>query len=264
MYLNKYFSYSYRKKQFYYENYPDKRVDLIKKSLLDYIELNAYHKSANKTLNYKQHIISLSRLGKNNISDIYTIFNSSIKNNYTSITKYIIRQYALKWSFQIKILEWITRKGYLLMIKLLFNYYQKIIYRDNMLICASEYGHLNIVKYVIKLGADIHVNNNLSICYAAEKGYLYIVKYLIKCGANIHVNNEYALQKACYSRYLSIVELLLKNGADIHTNNDNALRSAVYYEQIDLIKLLIKYGANFHANHDEVFKYLKENSLIKN
>ncbi|AQN68735.1 ankyrin repeat protein [Saudi moumouvirus] len=45
-------------------------------------------------------------------------------------------------------------------------------------------GHLDVVKYLIKNGADVHANNDRALELASECDYKKIVKYLIKNGAN--------------------------------------------------------------------------------
>ena len=51
---------------------------------------------------------------------------------------------------------------------------------------SIQNGHLDIIKYLIKQGANIHTNDDFALRYNASKGHLNIVKYLIKNGANIH------------------------------------------------------------------------------
>ena len=48
---------------------------------------------------------------------------------------------------------------------------------NNALCWASEDGHLDIVKYLVEHGANIHFNNALS--WALEYGHLDVVKYLV-------------------------------------------------------------------------------------
>src|SRR4051812_4078405 len=51
---------------------------------------------------------------------------------------------------------------------------------DNiLLIIASKYEYLEIVKYLIENGADLHAKNNCTLRQAAYRGYLEVVKYLV-------------------------------------------------------------------------------------
>ncbi len=48
---------------------------------------------------------------------------------------------------------------------------------------ASENGHLEIVKYLVSLGADVRALDNYAVRYASENGHLETVKYLTSVGA---------------------------------------------------------------------------------
>jgi len=57
------------------------------------------------------------------------------------------------------------------------------------------------------LGNEINYNWNY-LCWAAERGHLEVVKYLIENGANIHAADDYALRWAAYNGHLEIVKYL--------------------------------------------------------
>ena len=73
-------------------------------------------------------------------------------------------------------------------------------------------GHLDVVKYLVERGADIH-QYEYALVLTAEKGHLDIVKYLIAQGANIH-QYEYALVLAAEKGHLDIVKYLVDHGAN--------------------------------------------------
>ena len=57
-------------------------------------------------------------------------------------------------------------------------------------------GHLEVVKYLIERGADVHADNDYyALRYSAGKGHLEVVKYLIEKGANIDVIKNYPIMK---------------------------------------------------------------------
>ena len=59
------------------------------------------------------------------------------------------------------------------------------------LIDAAIIGDLNLVKYFISQGANIHINDDEALRYTADEGHIEIVKYLVKQGANISkITNE--------------------------------------------------------------------------
>jgi hypothetical protein len=67
---------------------------------------------------------------------------------------------------------------------------------DDPLISASEYGHLETVKYLIEQGADITAQNNISIYLAVEWGHLETVKFLAEkynLGEKMIVKNSFRI-----------------------------------------------------------------------
>jgi hypothetical protein len=51
---------------------------------------------------------------------------------------------------------------------------------------ASGEGHLETVKYLVSLGADIKAQNNSAVIEASGGGHLETVKYLVSLGAVLH------------------------------------------------------------------------------
>ena len=77
---------------------------------------------------------------------------------------------------------------------------------DAMLINCVDDNNLELVKYLIEHGANIHARDDYAIRHSARKGYADIVSYLIGKGANIHACNDYALrwaQRKCDSALLN-------------------------------------------------------------
>ncbi len=50
--------------------------------------------------------------------------------------------------------------------------------------CASENGHLEVVKYLVEQGANIHAYAAFALRWAFRNGHIEIVKYLEEQGAN--------------------------------------------------------------------------------
>ena len=90
----------------------------------------------------------------------------------------------------------------------------------------AKYGHLEVVKYLVSQGADIHANNERALRRACEEGHLDVVKYLVEQGANIHADNEYALHWASRKGHLEVVKYLVSQGADVHARDELALQCA--------------------------------------
>ncbi len=56
--------------------------------------------------------------------------------------------------------------------------------------------HIEIVKYLVSLGADYTINNNFTIRYASYYGHLAIVEYLVLLRADYTANNNFAIRWA--------------------------------------------------------------------
>lgn len=54
-------------------------------------------------------------------------------------------------------------------------------------------GRLEVVKYLVEVGANIHAYNDWAFRRAEENNHMEVVKYLAEAGADIHAGNELAL-----------------------------------------------------------------------
>ena len=100
----------------------------------------------------------------------------------------------------------------------------------------------NILSYVVcslKRGYEINSSSFYSPLYrASKKGRLEIVKYLIKQGANVSACNYLAFRQASRKGHLEVVKYLVERGANIHAENDEALRCAKQYKKLDVVDYL--------------------------
>ena len=137
---------------------------------------------------------------------------------------------------------------------------------DNAVNRAAESGNLDILKYLVKKGANI----GTSVNYAVSYGHLDIVKYLVdEKGAKI---NDKTVYYAAKSGHLDIVKYLVdEKGAKI---SDDDVYNAAYNGHLDVIKYLVEengaridYYAIKHAKTQEIKDYLiqkqKEQQLNK-
>ncbi|AGF84863.1 repeat protein [Moumouvirus goulette] len=124
---------------------------------------------------------------------------------------------------------------------------------DYPLFWASKGGHLEVVKYLVENGANIHGFSN-PLKNASEEGHLEVVKYLVEHQSDMYLYYDYALRSASKEGHLEIVKYLVENGANIHANNDWALRSASKEGHLEVVKILVKCGADIHADDDEALK----------
>ena len=99
------------------------------------------------------------------------------------------------------------------------------------LIGAARGGHLKVVEYLVKYGANIDLKDNLgrtALMWAARYGHVEVVKYLLENGASIDLQDDRkysALIFAARCGHVEVFEYLVKHGANIDLK-DNLGRTA--------------------------------------
>ena len=148
---------------------------------------------------------------------------------------------------------------------------------------AVKKGNLEIVKYLVGIGADVNAEDNdgwTALMSGASGGNLNVVKYFIEKGADVNAKggwNITALMGGAWNDNLEIVKYLIGIGADVNAKNYEgwtALMSGVCRGNLEIVKYLIEAGADVNAktnygwtalmyaedcNHTEVADYLKNN-----
>jgi ankyrin repeat protein len=119
---------------------------------------------------------------------------------------------------------------------------------------ASEYGHLDIVNFLVENGAlidhyDEFDERDSALAYAANKGHLDIIKYLLEKGADIHYADDNAFIRAIEGKQFNAAKLLIEKGANINAQNSAAIDWLITFQYTDseyvkLLKLLIKNNAS--------------------
>lgn len=151
-------------------------------------------------------------------------------------------------NFNIEWFRWAIRNNYLQIAKYLKK--KGFCYFDDMQLGrAAENGHLDIVRFLVENGADIHIYDETPLKLATEAGHLNIVKYLAEHGANIHVGNNDILTIASKEEHLDIVKYLVENGVEI---NHLSLLFSVSRNRLDMFKYFVKKGANINDKCNEL------------
>lgn len=116
-----------------------------------------------------------------------------------------------------------------------------------LLIRASWKGHLEVVKYLVKKGANINEQSEdrlTSLMAASNWGYLKMVKYLIERGAKVDrqdIFGKTALMRASDLGSLEIIKYLIENGASVDKQDidgKTALDIASEEERLDVVEYL--------------------------
>jgi ankyrin repeat protein len=134
---------------------------------------------------------------------------------------------------------------------------------DYALRYSSQYGHIEVVKFLVEKGSDIHMCDDYALRYSSQYGHIEVVKFLIGKGANIHASDDYAFKLSSRVGNIEIVKFLFENGANIHAGNNFAIRYSSCYGHIEVVKFLVQNGANVHANIDEALVCASNNKHIE-
>ena len=103
---------------------------------------------------------------------------------------------------------------------------------------------------------------NQELKKASKTGCVEVVKALLKCGADVHAENDYALRLASYHGHYEIVKILLENGANVHAENDYALRWASDNGHLEIVKVLLENGVNVHVDNSMKYAYKNGNTKM--
>ena len=83
---------------------------------------------------------------------------------------------------------------------------------NKQFIKSSRKGYLDVVKLLIKNGANVRAQNDEPIIRASECGHLEVVKLLIENEANVRAQNDESIIRASERGHLKVVKLLIENG----------------------------------------------------
>ncbi|XP_064639345.1 ankyrin-1-like [Lineus longissimus] len=120
---------------------------------------------------------------------------------------------------------------------------------------AIEYGHKDILNFLIENGADLEssaLDGSSPLILAARRGEARVMKKLLDRGANINVQNKYLerpLHLACRSSDVTTVRKILELGADVMSFDsvDTPLHIASRRGAVDICTVLLDAGADVDA-----------------
>lgn len=107
---------------------------------------------------------------------------------------------------------------------------------ERALCLSAKHGHLSVVKCLSKKASKESLSE--ALIWSANAGQLDIVKYLVEQGADIHIHNNSALRCNAFNNDTTLATYLIEHGANIHANDDYALRLATRHSNKELIQLL--------------------------
>ncbi|EAX92743.1 hypothetical protein TVAG_334460 [Trichomonas vaginalis G3] len=134
----------------------------------------------------------------------------------------------------------------------------KFTFLNKILLKASKYGNLTIVKSLIENGCDKEAQDKYGytpLIWASENDHLDIVQYLISIGADKEARKDdgtTALMCASYKDHRQIVRYLISVGADIEARNIDGwtpLLLAALADHFEVVEYLISVGADMEAKN---------------
>jgi len=118
----------------------------------------------------------------------------------------------------------------------------------NCLLYSIHFGNSKTTKMILKnyysKETKLDINKNQSEAFKCVIHYdkKDIIGIFLKLGADIHVDNEIALIKYCIKNDYAMVKLLLENGADMYADSNIALTHCTTNGNMDIINLFIAHG----------------------
>ncbi|XP_047634773.1 ankyrin repeat and KH domain-containing protein 1 isoform X11 [Phacochoerus africanus] len=95
--------------------------------------------------------------------------------------------------------------------------------QETALTLACCGGFAEVADFLIKAGADIELGCSTPLMEASQEGHLELVKYLLAAGANVHATTatgDTALTYACENGHTDVADVLLQAGADLDKQED--------------------------------------------
>ncbi|XP_056372521.1 ankyrin repeat and KH domain-containing protein 1 isoform X2 [Hyla sarda] len=131
--------------------------------------------------------------------------------------------------------------------------------QETALTLACCGGFAEVTDFLVKSGADVELGCSTPLMEAAQEGHLELVKYLLSAGANVHAataTGDTALTYACENGHTDVAEALLQAGADLEHESEGGrtpLMKAARAGHLCTVQFLISKGANINhatANND--------------
>jgi uncharacterized protein len=126
---------------------------------------------------------------------------------------------------------------------------------ETALMLAAFNGDLDLVKALVKRGAQINKPLWTPLHYAAANGQLSVVEFLVENHAYIDAespNNTTPLMMAARHKHITVMRWLTENGADPTYSNQQGFSAASYmkrYGELEQEAWLIKKHAEFEAKY---------------
>ena len=205
-------------------------------------------------------ISELENLSKENLKIILDITDEKLLNDVSNFilskkdkdaVKFLIENDKISKSLSFNLFQFIVHNVFWdMFLNLDYNKFDVHASNDYALRHSSQYGQIEVVKFLIEKGANIHAIDDHALIWSSQYGHIEVVKFLVEKGANIHADDECALRESSRNGHIDVVKFLVENGANIHANNNHALRTSCINGHNEVVKFLVEKGANIHIDND--------------
>lgn len=130
-----------------------------------------------------------------------------------------------------------------------------IVYGANVLYWACQEGHIGVVQFLLRAGADVNIKRTICLetplMVSVRRGYVDIVKMLLSHGADPNtetLSKDIPLITAAHQGRKEIVDALISHGANVNHvkkgSNATALYCAAFKGYADIVVSLLENGAD--------------------
>ncbi|KGO41766.1 hypothetical protein PEX1_031150 [Penicillium expansum] len=134
---------------------------------------------------------------------------------------------------------------------------------EHPILCAAEYGHSELVKYLLRVGSGPDFENNLGetpMHLAAKNGFLSVIKVLLEKGCSIPflIDNDTKftlapIKEAALKGHTHVVEHLLSYAPSPRDYASSTLPFAAISGNIALVSMLLGHGADIDYKYIELY-----------
>ena len=182
-------------------------------------------------------------ISKENLNSLLTIKNENTRNNIVyhflnqkdkDVVLFLIHNNIIPKSMSLNLFKFIVNNElFNLFLELDYNKFNIHTGDDYALGLSSEYGHIEVVKFLIANGADINADDGYALRLSSENGHIEVVKFLIENGANIHAGDDYALRMSSFYGRIDVVKILINADLDYYINNEIAKKIVINHKLIE-------------------------------
>ena len=126
------------------------------------------------------------------------------------------------------------------------------------LILASKNGHLETVKNLIEIGADVTAQDNCAVRWVSGNGHLEMVEYLVENKADITAQDNEPIRWASENGHLEVVKYIVKVGADVTAQDNGAVIWASKNGHLKMVEYLLSEGADMDKLTPKHKEYIKQ------